>query len=140
MGRTEDLNPLGQTGEQPGPGPSMETLRTDSVQESSSAHQFAEDSTTTADGVGGRERLATTTGDSMVMPGAAVRATESLKVEAGAVLKSGVQRPTVSEKQAAHPEMPYGVVGRSVRPPSPKGAAPAVEEEDEVKEIEHEGS
>jgi len=36
--------------------------------------------------------------------------------------------------------MPQGVVGRSVRPPSPQGAPPAVEEEDEVNEIEREGS
>ena len=44
------------------------------------------------------------------------------------------------EEQAAYPEMPQGMVGRSVRPPSPQGAPPAMEEEDEVEEIEREGS
>jgi len=45
MGRAEDLNPLGQTGEQPGAGPRVETLRTDSILESLGARQFVEDST-----------------------------------------------------------------------------------------------
>ena len=43
-------------------------------------------------------------------------------------------------EQAVRPEMPQGVVGRSVWPPSPQGAPPAMEEEDEVEEIEREGS
>ena len=37
-------------------------------------------------------------------------------------------------------ERPRGEVGRFVQPPSTQGAPPAVEEEDEVKDIEHEGS
>ena len=60
--------------------------------------------------------------------------------DADAVLESGAQRPAVSEEQAACLEIPQGVVGRSVWTPSPKGAPLAVEEEDEVEEIEHEGS
>ena len=116
---------------------------TDSVLESPGARQFVKDSTTTADGVGGGERLATMVDDSTEMPGATVRAAKSLEAGAGAidvVPESGAQMPASSEEQTARPEMPQGAVGRSVRPPSPQGAPPAVEEEDEVEEIEHEGS
>jgi hypothetical protein len=56
----------------------------DSILESSGAHQFAEDSTTTADGVGG-ERLATAAGDAMETLGATLKAAKSLKAEAGAI-------------------------------------------------------
>ena len=121
----------------------METLQTDSVPGSPSAYRFAKDSTTTADGVRGGERLATTTGESMEMPGAMARATESLKAVAGAtdvVPKSGARRSAVSKEQAAHPEMPQGVVSRSMRPSSPQGVPPAVEGEDGVEEIERGGS
>ena len=82
-GCAKDLNPLGQTGEQQGASPSMETLRTDSVPESSGARRFVKDSTTAADGVGGGERSATTMGESTEMPGAAARAAETSKVGAG---------------------------------------------------------
>ena len=139
----EDLNPSGQTGEQPGAGTRVETLWTDSVLESPGARQFVKDSTTTADGVGGGERLATTVDDSTEMPGATARAAKSLEAGAGAidvVPESGEQMPASSEEQTARPEMPQGAVGRSVRPPSPQGAPPAVEEEDEVEEIEREES
>ena len=71
------------------------------------------------------------------------KAVKSSKVEAGAtdvVPESGVQGSAASEEQAAHPEMLQGVVGRSVRPPNPQGAPLALEEEDEVEEIEREGS
>ncbi|XP_066393448.1 uncharacterized protein [Miscanthus floridulus] len=99
-GRAEDLNPSGQTGEQPGAGHSAETLRTDSVPESPGARRFAGDSTTAADRVGGGERSATTTDDSTEMPGATARAAESSKAEAGAadvVPESEAQRPTALE-------------------------------------------
>ena len=46
----------------------------------------------------------------------------------------------VSEEQATLPKMSEGVVGRTMRPPSPQVAPLAVEEEDEVEEIEHEES
>ena len=62
----------------------METLRTDSVPESLGARRFAKDSTTTADGVGGGERSATTMGDSTEMLGATARAAKSSKAEVGA--------------------------------------------------------
>ena len=79
-----DLNPSGQTGEQPVAGHSAETLRTNSVLESQGARRFAKDSTTAANGVGGGERSATTTGESMEMLGAMVRAAESSKEGLGA--------------------------------------------------------
>ena len=102
-----------------------------------------EDLTTVIDGVGGGERSATTTGDSIETLVATVRAAKSSKVEAragGAVPESGAQRPVASKEQATHPEMSQGMVGRSVQPPCPQGAPPAVEEEDGVEEIEREGS
>ncbi|XP_066324477.1 uncharacterized protein [Miscanthus floridulus] len=71
------------------------------------------------------------------------RATESSAAGAGAadvMPESGAQRPAASEEQAARPEMPQGMVGRSMRPPSPQGVPSAVEEEDKVEEIEREGS
>ena len=109
----------------------------DSVPESPSTHQFAEDSTTTADGVRGGEWLATTADESTT------RATESFEAEAGAtniMPESRVQRPASSEEQTTCPEMPQGVVGRFMQPPSPQGVPPAVEEEDKVEEIEREES
>ena len=74
MGYAEDLNTSGQTSEQPSAGPSVETLRTDSISESSGAHWFVEDLTIAADGVGGGERSATMMGESMEMLGATVEA------------------------------------------------------------------
>ena len=62
----------------------METLWTDSIPESSGAHQFVEDLTTAVDGVGGGEQLATTAGDSTEMLGATAGVIESLEVGAGA--------------------------------------------------------
>ena len=88
----EDLNPSGQTSEQPGAVRGAETLRTDSALESMGAHRFVEDSTTTADGVGGGERLVTTAGDSTETPGATVRAVKSIEAGVGATdikLESG---------------------------------------------------
>ena len=109
MGCAKDLNPSGQTGEQLGAIPSVETLQPDSIPESLSAHRFVENSTTAADGVEGGERSATTTGDSIETPRAAARAAESSKAEVGAievVPESGAQGPAASEEQATHPEMP----------------------------------
>ena len=83
MGRAEDLNPLGQTSEQPGASHSMETLRTNSVLESPGARRFVGDSTTAADRVGGAEWSATMIGDSTETPGAMERPTGSSKAEAG---------------------------------------------------------
>ena len=83
--------------------------------------------------------MATTTGDSTETPGATTKAAESSRAEAGAVdvvPKSGAQRPAVSKEQATCPETPQGMVGRFVRPSSPQGAPPAMEEEDVVEEIE----
>ena len=65
--------------------PSVETLWADSVLESPITRRFVEYSTTTANGVGGGERLATMADDSTETLGAMARAIESSKAEAGAV-------------------------------------------------------
>ena len=62
----------------------METLRTNSIPESPGAHQFVEDLAIATDGVGGGERLVTMAGDSIEMPGAMTRGTESSEAGAGA--------------------------------------------------------
>ena len=59
-------------------------MPTDSILESLGAWRFVEESATAADGVGSRERLATTAADAMEMTGATVRAAESSKAGAGA--------------------------------------------------------
>ena len=98
----------------------METLWTDSVPESPGVCQFVEDSTTATDGVRGGERLVTMADDSVETPGATMRAIESFEAGAAdAMAESRAQRPTASEERATCPEMPQGVVGRSVQPPSP---------------------
>ena len=120
IGRVEDLNPSGQTGEQPGVVPNAETMLVDSTQESLGAWWFMEESTTAAGGVEGGERLATTVGDLAETPGATVRMAESSEVGATDVVsESEAQRPAASEEQSTCPEMPQGVVERSVWPPSP---------------------
>ena len=109
MGHAKDLNPSGQTCEQPRASPNVETLWTHPVLESSCAHRFAEDSTTAANGVGGGERSTTMTGNSIETLGATMRAAKSSKAEAGAarvVLESGMQGSVELEAQAAHAEMP----------------------------------
>ena len=121
----------------------MEVMPTDPVPESPGARRPTKESTTAANGVGSGEQLARTVDDSTETSGATTRAAESSEARAGAtdvVPESRAQRPAASEEQATRPEMPQGVVGRCMRPPSPQVAPPAVEEEDEVEEIEREES
>ena len=82
--RAEDLNPSGQTGEQPEAIPGVETKPVDSTPESLGAQWFVEESTTTAGGVEGGERLATMVDDSVETLGATARAAESSEARAGA--------------------------------------------------------
>ena len=73
----------------------------DPVPESLGARQPMKESTTTADGVGGRERLATMAADAMERPGATAGAGDSLDVGARAVniaLESRAERPVVQEE------------------------------------------
>ena len=82
-------------------------------------------------------------GDLTERPRPTARATESSEVGVGAtdvMLESRAQRPIASAEQMVCPEMPQGMVGRPIGPLSPQGAPPAVEEEDEVEQIEREGS
>ena len=90
----------------------MKAMPADPVPESLGARRPAEESTATADELGGRERLA-----SMVNEPAAV-----------------------TEELMALPKAPEGVVRHAMWPLSPLVVPPAVEEEDEVEEIKHEES
>ena len=64
----EDLNPLGQTGEQPRAGPGAEAMPANSIPESLGARRPTKESTTAADGVGGGERLAMMAADATETP------------------------------------------------------------------------
>ena len=100
----EDLNPSVQSGSSRGLFLRAEIKPVDSILESPSARWFAKESTNAADGIGGGERLATTTADAMEMPGATARAAESSEAGAGAtgaVPEPKAQRPAALEEQAA---------------------------------------
>jgi len=60
--------------------------------------------------------------------------------DAGATPESKAARLVAPKEQATPPRALQGVVGHAVRPPSPLVVPPAVEEEDEVEEIEREES
>ena len=80
---------------------------------------------------------------SATMPGATAETVGSSTMnagDAGAMPESGAARPMQLEEPAMLPETSEGVVGRVVRLPSPQVAPPAMEEEDEVEEIEREES
>ena len=112
----------------------------DPVSESPSARRPAEESTAAADELGGRERLASTADEPVVVPGATARATGSLEVEAGVantMSESRAEKSVVPEEQTVLPKASKGVVRLAVRPPSPL-VVPLATEEDEVKEIERE--
>ena len=64
------MNPFGQTTEQLGAGPSMETMPANPIPESPGARWPVEESTAAADELGGRERLASTADEPVVVPGA----------------------------------------------------------------------
>ena len=81
-----------------------------------------EESTTAANGVGGRERLTMAVADATEMLGETAGATKSSKARAGATNvapESRVGRPVVPKEHVALPEMLKGMVGRVVRPSSP---------------------
>ena len=93
------------------------------------------------DGLGSRERLASTLDELAAVPGATAGATESLEADArvaDAMPELGAEEPVERKEQVALPETSKGVVGHVVRPSSPQVAPPAAEEEDEVEEIERE--
>ena len=100
----------------------METMSVDSVLESPGAWRFAEESATTANGVGYGERLAMTVADVMEMLGATARAAKSSEAgvrAASAMPEPEAQRSVASKEQALRPEMSQGVVGHCMQPPSP---------------------
>ena len=132
----EDLNPSVQTGEQLVADPSVETMPADPFPKSLGARWPTEESTTAADELGDRERLAP-----MAVPGATAGATGSSEVDArvaDTTPELGAEKPVVLEEQATLPEVPKGMVGHAVRPQNPPVVLLAAAEEDEVEEIEHE--
>jgi len=140
---TKDLTPLVQTDKQSRAGPGAEAMPADPVPESPGARRPVEESTAAADVLGGGERLAPSADGSAVMPREMAEAVGSSEADAGvadATLESSVGKPVGPEEQAALPETSKGVVGRTVRPPSPQVVPLAMEEEDKVEEIEHEES
>ena len=87
--------------------------------------------------------MAPTADGSTTMPRATIKATGASEADAGVAvvtLESRAEKPVVPEEPTALPEASGGVVGHAVRPPSPLVVPPAVEEEDEVEEIEREES
>ena len=113
------------------------------VLESPGAQQPAEESTATADGLGGGERLASMVDGSVTVPGATAKAAGSSRAEAGvaeATPEARAEKPVVPKEQTTLPEASKDVVGHIVRPRSPLVVPPAVAEEDEVEEIEREES
>ena len=71
---------------------------------------------------------------------ATAEAVRSSGVEAGqshSTPESRTEKPMVLGEQTALPEVSEGVVGHTIRPPSPP-VVPLAVEEDEVEEIEHE--
>ena len=137
----EDLTPPIQTDEQPRAGPGVEAMLVAPVSKSPGARQPAEESTATADGLGGGERLVSTADGSAIVPGATVEATRSSGAKAGVVdtaLESEAEKLMVSKQQTMPPEASEGVVGHAVQPPSPLVVPPATTEEDKVEEIERE--
>ena len=75
--------------------------------------------------------------------GATMGAAGPWKAEAGVAdttPESRSEKPIVPEEKSVLPKASEGVVGHAVRPPSPLVVPPAMEEEDEVEEIEREES
>ena len=70
----KELNPSVQTGEQPGASPNAEAMLADPVPESLGARRPAEESTTTAGGLGSGEWLAPTVNGSATMAEATTEA------------------------------------------------------------------
>ena len=137
------MNSSVQTDEQLGADLGAEAMPVDPVLKSPGARRPVEESTAAADELGGRERLASTADEPVVVPGATARATGSLEVEAGVadtMSESRAEKPVVPEEQTALPEASKGMVGQAVRPSSPLVVTPAVVKEDEVEEIEREES
>ena len=90
-------------------------MQTDDVPKSLSTHWPTEELATAADEGEGREQLATMVGESTKMPGIMVGSGAT-----NAMPESKAQRPAASEEQAMCSEMLLDMVGRSVRPSSPR--------------------
>ena len=79
--------------------------------------------------------------ESATAPSATAITTGSSRVEAtvtGIAPESRAENLAMPKDQAAPPEASEGMVGPTIRPPSPQVVPPAVAEDDEVEEIERE--
>ena len=113
------------------------------VLESPGARQPAKESTAPASGLGSDEGLASVVYGSAAVPEAMVGTARSSGAEAGVIgvaLESEAEKPAMLEEQTVLPKAFEGVVGHAVRPQSSLWVPPAMEEEDEVEEIEREES
>ena len=80
---------------------------------------------------------------SVMVPGAVAEVAGSSGAEAGvadAAPEAKAEKPIVLEEQTVLPEVSKGVVGHAIQTRIPPVVPPAVVEEDEVEEIEHEES
>ena len=110
------------TVEQPKASPRVEKVPVDPMLESPVARWPMEESTATANGLGGGERLASTADGSATVPEATMETAESSGAEAkaaDATLAFGAEGPTVPEEQTGLPEATEGVVRHAIRLPSP---------------------
>jgi len=121
----------------------VEEMPVDPIPEPPGAQQPTEESTTPSAGLGSDERLASVVYGSAAVPEAMVGTARSSGAEAGVIgvaLESEAEKPAMLEEQTVLPKAFEGVVGHAVRPQSSLWVPPAMEEEDEVEEIEHEES
>ena len=91
----------------------------DPVPESLGARRPAEESTTTAGGLGSGERLAPMEDRSTTMPGETIEAAGALEADAGVANttpESGAEKTMVPEELMVLPEASEGMVGHAVRP------------------------
>ena len=94
----------------------------DPILESPGAWQHTEEPNAALGGLGGSERLSTMANESAAAPSATV--------------ESRVENLAVPKERTALPDASGGMVGPTIRPPSPQVVPLAATEEDEVEEIE----
>ena len=135
----EGLDPSTRTDKQPRTDPEAEVTSVGPMSGSLGARQPAEESTTTASGLGDGEWSASAEDGSTTTREAMAGTAGPLGSETGATgtaLEYGSTEPVAREGPTAPPEAAQGMVGHAVRLKSPPVVPPAaVEEEDMVEEI-----
>ena len=135
----EGLDPSTRTDKQPRTDPEAEVTSVGPMSGSLGARQPAEESTTTASGLGDGEWSASAEDGSATTREAMAGTAGPSGAETGATgiaPEYGSTEPEAREELTAHPEAAQGMVGPKVRPKSPPVVPPAaMEEEDVVEEI-----